>query len=104
MRLLIRIRNELTAHQRKLATKIKPDLRSKGLQQRLQSKLARIEKEVQRRIAAGQPPIDAIKLMQSFKMKMESGQPQAAEVVLDRVMKILGLGKTDSSTKNKKEK
>ena len=93
LRLMIRIKNELTDQQRQLAAKISRDPRSEGLEKRLRSKLVRIEKEVQRRANSGQPPFDAVELMQSFQKEMQAGRHKEAEAVLDRVMKMLGLGK-----------
>jgi hypothetical protein len=92
LRLMIQIRNELNPEQRKIAATIDRGPQSTdGLEQRLQAKLARIEKEVQRRAEAGQPPFDVVGLMQKFPELMQHGQVKEAEALLDRVSAMLGL-------------
>lgn len=92
LRLMIQIRNGLTAQQRQAAAKAQRDLELReGPQQRLQAKLSRIEKEVQSRAEAGQPPFEAVGLMQKFPELMQAGQVQEAEALLDRVIHLLGL-------------
>ena len=92
LRVLIRIRNELTTEQRGiLAAKQKQAPRPDELQRRLRAKLSRIQKEVQRRARAGQPPAEVLRLMPSFEKEMKAGRPEAAEAVLDRILKLLDL-------------
>ena len=99
LRVMIQIRNELSAEQQKIAAKIKRrPQRTKGLEQRLKAKIARIEKEVQSRAQAGKPPRDVIELMQQLSGLMQKGQVKEAEALLDRVIKLLGLKNKDKST------
>ncbi|HUS46863.1 MAG TPA: periplasmic heavy metal sensor, partial [Phycisphaerae bacterium] len=94
LRIMIQIRNELTAEQRQAAAKIGPTATSnKGLEQRLKAKLSRIEKEMQSRAEAGRPTLDAVGLMQKFQELMQNGQVREAEALLDRVTTALGLDK-----------
>jgi Spy/CpxP family protein refolding chaperone len=103
LRLMIQIRNELSPQQRKVAaTMTRGAQRTEGLEQRLQAKLARIEKEVQRRANAGQPPFDVVGLMQKFPELMEGGQVKEAESLLDRVMAMLGIDHADGVPNAKK--
>lgn len=102
LRIMIQIRNELTAQQRQVATQIRRTSQSnEGLEQRLKAKLARIEQEVQARAQAGQPPFDAVGLMQKFPELMQNGQVNEAEALLDRVIAILGLEKGDDAEKQR---
>jgi len=96
LRLMIQIRNELNPEQRKIAATINRSPQSTaGLEQRLQAKVARIEKEVQRRAEAGQPPFDVVGLMQKFPELMQNGQVEEAEALLDRVSAMLGLNRPE---------
>src|SRR5262249_46833317 len=61
------------------------------LRDRLQGKLTRIQKEVERRAAAGMPPEEAVKLMENFPEQMRSGKHHEAEAILDRVLRMLDL-------------
>ena len=101
LQLMIQVRNELTADQRNVAAKIKSRTvpNQKTLQQRIQAKLTRIEREVQTRAQQGQPPFDAVGVMQKFPELMQNGQVQEAEAVLDRVIKMLGLPKEIETNK-----
>jgi len=91
-RVMIQIRNELTAQQRKIATKLRHSSPNrKGLERRLKGKIARIKKEVRSRVQAGNPPHDVARAMQKFPMLMKKGQVREAEALLDRVIKALGL-------------
>ena len=100
LQIMIRIRNELTGEQRRIAAKIRSRGESEaGIKQRLTAKLGRIETEVQSRSKAGRPPFDVVGLMQKFPELMQNGQVAEAEALLDRVTAMLGLdpagGKTD---------
>lgn len=104
LRLLIQIRNELTAEQRLAVGRIKQaSTPGNDLEQRLKTKIARIEQEVQSRAQAGQPPVEAIGLMQKFPELMQNGQAQAAEAVLDRVFEMLELKGTSDKPRPKQE-
>ena len=46
----------------------------------------------------GDPPFDAVGLMQKFPELMQNGQVQQAEALLDRVSKMLGLEKAGGGT------
>ncbi len=91
MRVMIRIRNELTAKQQGLAAKFNQERKPDDLQKRLQSKVTRIQQEFQRRAEAGQPPVEAMQLLQSFPEQMQAGRAKEAEAILDRVLKMLDL-------------
>lgn len=96
LRLMIHLRNELTAKQRQAAAKIQRTPKPfEGLEQRLQAKLSRIEKEVQSRAEAGQPPFEVGELMQKFPKLMQNGQVNEAEALLDRAITMLGVDLTD---------
>jgi Spy/CpxP family protein refolding chaperone len=90
MRIMIQIRNELTPEQRQAAAQIGPATQIHGrLQQRLKTKRSQIEKAIQKRAAAGQPPFEAVELMQKFPEFMQRGQVDQAEALLNRVMALL---------------
>ena len=101
MRIMIQIRNELTAEQRQIAAKLKPrqvatnsvqnPQPDEGFDQRMKSKIARIKEEVQRLAHAGQPPLDVVELMQQVPALMQQGQVTEAEALLDRALKLLDL-------------
>ncbi len=96
---LIRIRNELTADQRRAVAEIRQALLpGKEVERRLQAKIAQIEKEVQKRAEAGQPPFEAVQLMQKFPELMKNGQVREAEALLDRVLDMLGLKRDKDAT------
>jgi hypothetical protein len=59
------------------------------IRQRLQAKVAKIQKTVQQRVEAGHPPHDVARLMQSFEPLIKQGQVEAAEAVLDRALEQL---------------
>lgn len=100
LRVMIQIRNQLTAEQRKIAAKLKQSPQhDKGLEQRLKLKIARIEREVQRRANAGHPPFDAVELMQKLPPLMQQGKVKEAEALLDRVLKTLGVDGDDKPNK-----
>ncbi len=103
LRILIELRNELTAEQRRAAARIAQNPKpAEGLEQRLQAKIARIEKEVQSRAQAGQSPFDVVGLMQKFPELMQNGQVREAEAVLDRAIKMLGLEGAERSPRGEK--
>src|SRR5262245_29482703 len=107
LQVMIRIKNELTPkQQRLLAEKTKQAPRADELRERLHGKLTRIQKEVERRAAAGQPPEEAIKWMETFPEHMRSGKHKEAEAVLDRVLKLLDLneGKKGQEKKGEEKK
>jgi len=96
LRLMIHLRNELTAKQRQAAAKIQRTSKPpEGLEQRLHAKLSRIEKEVQSRAEAGRPPFEVGELMQKFPKLMQNGQVNEAEALLDRAITMLGVDLTD---------
>ncbi len=91
LRVMIQIRNDLTPEQRQAAMKLAQAAKTNGgLEQRLKAKLSQIEHVVQERSAAGQPPFDAVGLMQKFPELMQKGQVDQAEALLDRVVAMLG--------------
>ena len=92
LRLLIRIRNGLTSEQRDRAAEIsQAAATAEELQQRLQAKVSRIEREVRTRAENGQPPFEIVEQMQEFPKLMEDGNVSEAEALLDRVIRMLGL-------------
>ncbi len=100
LRIMIQIRNQLTTEQRQRAATLKPSAKARDtLQQRLKAKLVQIEKAVQSQAAEGQPPFEAIGLMQKFPELMQNGHMQEAEALLDRAMTMLGLEQTDEGSK-----
>ena len=101
-RLMIQIRNELTAKQRQVAEKLRRTPESaEGLEQRLRAKISRIEEEVHARAEAGQPPFDVVGMMQKFPELMDNGQVQEAEALLDRVIGMLGLNSGNGANQGK---
>ncbi len=89
LKIMIQIRNSLTSEQ---IEKAKTHLRRPahpGVQQRLKAKLTRIEADIRSRAQAGQPPFEAVGLMQKFPELMQSGQVEVAEALLDRVIALL---------------
>ena len=92
LRIMIQIRNELKPEQRKIAAMLKRTPQSnEDVEQRLKAKISRIENRVRSLADSGQPPFDAIGLMQKFPELMENGQVNEAEALLDRVLTTLGL-------------
>ena len=93
LRLMIQIRNVLTAKQRQIAASFQQSPQDAQVrQQRLQAKVSRIERAVQSRAEAGQPPFEVVELMQKFPEFMQNGQVNEAEALLDRVIAMLNLG------------
>src|SRR4051812_34026451 len=93
LRVMIRIRNELTPRQQSLAARLQAQPED-DFRQRLESKVNRIQWEVERRAQAGQPPLEALQLMQPLPEQMKAGRPKEAEEMLDRVLKMLGLDRS----------
>ena len=99
-RVMIRIRNELTADQQRIAAKLKQApsdavAGAKGLEQRLKAKIAQIQKAAQARAEAGESPRDALEQMQKLPELMQRGKVQEAEALLNRVLKMLGVEGSD---------
>jgi hypothetical protein len=91
-RMMVQIRNHLTTEQQDMATKLRRNIESpQALEQRLKSKLSRIEKEFRSRTEAGRQPFDAAGLMQKFPELMQNGQVEQAEALLNQVMAMLDL-------------
>ena len=107
---MIRVRNVLTATQQAvLATKLKAMSHRKqdrtaavGMtnetEMRLRNKVERIRREVESRVANGLPPMEAGKLMEEFSQTINRGDVEAAEVILDRVLKLLGIESESSAS------
>lgn len=93
MRVMVRVRNELTEKQLVQAVKLQRTQPGNELRQRLDSKMARIQKEVQRRAEGGQPPLEVIELMQSLPEQLKQGRYKEVEATLDRALKMLDLEK-----------
>ena len=109
-RTMVRIRNLLTPKQRAKAAaieaqqppgqpgKAKPNpnpnqgQNPNAIRQRLQSKIKRIQAEVQRRANSGRPPNEAMQKMQTFPQLMKLGKVNEADALLDEVMKDLEIG------------
>ena len=91
VRLLYRIRQQLSESQLKELMKLKAETmaRNQLIKERLQGKIAEVQKAVQQRIAAGQPPHEVAKLMQSFESLIKKGQIKAAEAILDQALLAL---------------
>ena len=91
VRLLYRIRQQLSESQLKALMKLKAETmaRNQLIKERLQGKIAEVQKAVQQRIAAGQPPHEIAKLMQSFESLIKKGQIKAAEAILDQALLAL---------------
>ena len=103
LRLMIQLRNELNAEQRRLAANLQQTRqRSDQLQQRMQVKIARIKREVQSRVQAGQSSLGVPELMRKFPALMQKGRAKEAEAVLDRALTVLELDDADSATDKRK--
>ncbi|MBC8351872.1 MAG: periplasmic heavy metal sensor [Planctomycetes bacterium] len=101
MQVMIRLRNELSSQQRKIAIQVQQAHKSAdNPEMRLKAKLSRIEKEIQTRAQGGHPPFDVVGLMQKFPELMQNGQAREAEALLDRVMKILALEQSGNQGNN----
>lgn len=91
LQFMIRVKNQLTAEQLELIGPLRQQTPPHDLERRLRAKLTRVEREVRRRSDAGDPPFEAVKLMQTFQQEMQAGRPLQAERILDDVIKKLGL-------------
>ncbi|MGI9427361.1 MAG: hypothetical protein ACR2NM_01800 [Bythopirellula sp.] len=91
IRLLYRIRQQLSDSQFKELMKLKTETmaRHEEIKLRLQAKVAQVQKIVQQRVKAGRPPHEVARLMQSFAPLMKKGQIEAAEAILERAMEQL---------------
>ena len=98
--IMIKVRNELTAEQRKQAMQLHRRPQDEELARRLQRDLTRIQKEVQARAEAGKPPFEVVGVMQKFPELMQNGQVREAESLLARVLEMLDL-KPSSDTPNR---
>lgn len=92
LRVMIQIRNALTAEQRQLALRLqRKSVSPESIQKRLKEKLALIENAMRDRAKAGRPPNNVVAYMQKFPELMQNGQVREAESVLDRVLAMLKL-------------
>ena len=103
LRVMIQIRNTLTAEQQERAVTLRQRVQDrKRLEQRLQAKMTRIEQEIQSRAQAGASAHDLINMLQKFTPLMEKGQVKEAEALLDQLLERLDvkdLAKSDSDDK-----
>ncbi len=103
LRIMIQMRNEMNAEQQKNAAKLKQRTQDrKGLEQRLQAKITRIEQEIQSWSQAGTPPHDIIDALQTFTPLMQKGQVKEAEALLDHLLKVLDVKDLDKSDSDDK--
>ena len=92
LRLMIKLKNLLTDNQQRVAKQLRNgNDRPQSIEQRLRSKLARVEKELRRRRQAGQPSQQAFQRLQKFHQSMQSGRPQRAESILDQLLSSLSI-------------
>jgi Spy/CpxP family protein refolding chaperone len=98
LRVLVQVRNELNAEQRRIAEGLKQRPRKTEIQrQRLKAKIARIEMEIQSQSKAGTPPNDVIDSLQKFPTFMQKGQVEEAEALLDHLLEILRVKDVDKA-------
>ena len=98
LQIMIRVRNELTEAQRQATMKIgQSPIAPELLEQRLKTKLVRIEAEVQSRTAKSQPPSEAVSLMRKFPVLMQSGRVREADALLDQVLRTLQLNNVETT-------
>lgn len=92
VRLMVRLRKLLTPQQRQLALRLK---RSKqptvNVQQRLQSKMRRLQQEMQQRSTKGESFPDVARQMQSFPQLLQQGQVARAENILNNALRGVGI-------------
>lgn len=99
MKIMVRLRNELTAEQRKVAEQLqRSEYPAEGREQRLKDKITRIQDAMQARARAGQRPTEVIAQMQKFPELMQAGQVNEGEALLDRVMEMLELKPEDAES------
>ena len=91
LQVMIRLRNEFSTEQRKIAFQIKSTTHSRTMQQRLTLKFFRIQKILVTCAKFGQQSDKVHDSMQQFSKLMEVGKHQEAEQLLDLIMKGLGL-------------
>lgn len=91
LRLLLRIRAQLTDVQREIAQEIKTELQAEGqeLRKRIQAKMRRLQTIMQQR-AGRQPPAAVVELVKSFEELIKNDRPRAAETLLDKAIEQLG--------------
>jgi Spy/CpxP family protein refolding chaperone len=94
MRVMIQVRNLLSAEQLQMAKKLQASSPNPtDVEQRLRAKLDRIQKAVQKLAQAGEQPFEVVGLMQKLPELMKAGRIDQAEALLDRVLVKLGLEK-----------
>lgn len=94
LRLMIKLKNLLSDDQQRVAKQLRNGNDSpQAIEQRLRSKLARVEKELRRRGQAGQPSQQAFQRLQKFHQLMQSGRAQRAESILDQLLSSLRIPK-----------
>ncbi len=91
VRMLIRVRNELTAEQREQLTDLKPAADEiRAAHHRLEEKIERVKAAVQERAEAGNPPTEIVEMMQKFPELMKAGKVREAEMLVDEALEQLG--------------
>jgi len=104
LRVMIQIRNEMNAEQQKRAVTLRQRVQDRRrLEQRLQAKITRIEKEIRSRFQAGAPAHDIMDSLQTFPAFMEKGQVKEAEALLDRLLEALDVKDVHKSDLNDKK-
>lgn len=87
LRMLIQVRNELTAEQRERLADLRPEAAEmQEVHERLEAKLDRVKAEVHERAEAGNPPQEIMQMMQKFPELMKAGRVQEAEKLLDQAL------------------
>ena len=90
--LMVQLRTLLTPEQRVLASQLKMTPQANGnVQRRLQAKMARLQAELQKRGATGQPPTQVVRWMEPFSQLMQQGKIREAEDRLNRALRMVDL-------------